>query len=134
MVDKTVGATTATEAPMTDGPAAGGDGKGDEIDKEVQGKLAEEPEEGDDKGGRDDAGGAAPMEEVASEAEEAEPKSVAKQVLTHFILADNKGKATGQQKGQFVKQIVQSKLDGKHLTSEPGCWPASWAGRSTSRP
>ena len=44
---------------------------------------------------------------------------VAKQVLTHFVLADNMVRSTGQQKGQLVKQIVKSKLDGKHLTSEP---------------
>ena len=105
-MDKTVGNSTATDAPMPDGPAAGGDGTGDKSDKDVQGKLAAEPEEGDGREGKDDAGGTSRMEEVATEAdEEVEPITRAPQVLTFFVLASNKVKSTPYQKGQFVKQV-----------------------------
>ena len=118
-MDKTVDKPTADEETMPDAPAAGRDGKVDESNKEGQSKSGEAPEEDDDKGGKDNAGGAVLMEEGEPEGEEAEPKSVAKQGGTRFIIADDKGKATSKQKGQFVKQIVQPLLEGKHLTSEP---------------
>ena len=122
VADKTVGDRTAAEAPMSDRPAGGGDGKGDKRDKDVQGEPAghvAEPEGGDGEKGKDNTAGEAPMEEVSTEEMEEEPKTRAPHVQTFFVISTNKSKMTAGQKGQLVKGMVNEVLEAKELMAEP---------------